>query len=242
MHALLDITNSALNNIENKLYTGLVFLDLTKAFDTVNHSILLYKLEHYGIRGIVNKFFGSFLTNRNQYVTINKTNSSLKSIDIGVPQGSILGPFLFLIYINDIPNSVKCTPRLFADDTCLLMGAPSTTILETQLKDDFNNICNWISANNLTLNSKKLQLLIIAPNLKFSNVVLNIQSPAGEIKTVFKAKYLGILFDNRLNFLAHIKILEVKIAISVGILNKLKYFLPQLGIIEIILCTYSFSF
>ena len=150
LQALLDITNSALDNIENKLYTGLVFLDLTKAFDTVNHSILLYKLEHYGIREIVNNFFGSFLTNRNQYV--NNTNSSLKSIDIGVPQGSILGPLLFLIYINDIPNSVKCTPRLFADDTCLLMGAPSTTILKTQLKDDLNNICNWISANNLTLN------------------------------------------------------------------------------------------
>ena len=95
LHALLDITNSALDNIEKKLYTGLVFLDLTKAFDTVNHSILLYKLEHYGIRGIVNNFFGSFLTNRNQYVTINNTNSSLKSINIGAPQGSILGPLLF---------------------------------------------------------------------------------------------------------------------------------------------------
>ena len=212
LHVLLDITNSALDNIEKKLYTRLVFLDLTKAFDTVNHSILLYKLEHYGIRGIVNNFFGSFLLNRNQYIAINNTNFSLKSIDIGVPQGSILGPLLFLIYINDIPNSVKCTPRLFADDTCLLMGAASTTILENQLKDDLNNICNWISANNLTLNSKKLQLLIIAPNLKFSNAVLNIQSPAGEIKTVFKAKYLGILFDNRLNFHEHIKILEVKIA------------------------------
>ena len=174
MHALLDITNSALDNIEKKLYTGLVFLDLTKAFDTVNHLILLYKLEHYGIRGIVNNSFGSFLSNRNQYVTINNTNSSLKSIDIAVPQGSILGPLLFLIYINDISNSVKCTPRLFADDTCLLMGAPSTTILENQINDDLNNICNWISANNLTLNSKKSQLLIIAPNLKFSNAVLNI--------------------------------------------------------------------
>ena len=154
LHALLDITNSALDNIKKKLYSGLVFLDLTKPFDTVNHSILLYKLEHYGIRGIINNFFGSFLINRNQCVTINNTNSSLNSIDNGVPQGSILGPLLFLIYINDISNSVICTPRLFADDTCLLMGAPSTTILENQLKDDLNNICNWITANNLTLNSK----------------------------------------------------------------------------------------
>ena len=189
LHAFQDITNSALDNIEKKLYTGLVFLDLTKAFDIVNHSILLCKLEHYGIRGIVNNFFGSFLSNRNQYVRINKTNSSLKSIDIGVPQGSIFDLLLFLIYINDIPNSFKCTPHLFADDTCLLMGAPSITILENQLNDDLN-ICNWISANNLTLNSKKSQLLIIAPNLKFSNAVLNIQSPAGKNKTVFKAKYM----------------------------------------------------
>ena len=95
LQALLDITNSALDNMEKKLYTGLVYLDLTKAFDIVNYSILLYKLEHYGIRGIVNNFFGSFLTNRNQYVTINNTNSSLKSIDIGVLQGSILGPLLY---------------------------------------------------------------------------------------------------------------------------------------------------
>ena len=200
MHALLDITNSALENVEKNLYTGLVFLDLTKAFETVNHSILLYKLEHYGIRGIVNNFFGSFLTNRNQCVAINNTNFSLKSLDIGVPQGSILGPLFFSIYINDISNSVKCTPRLFADDTCLLMRAPSINILENQLKDELNNICNWISANNSTVNSKKLQLLIISPNLKSSNVVSNIQNPAGEIKTVYKTKYLGIIFDNRLNF------------------------------------------
>ena len=77
-----------------------------------------------------------------QYVTINNANAFLKFIDIGVPQSSILGPLFFPIYINDIPNSVKCTPRLFADDTCLLMGAPSITILENQLKDDLNNICN----------------------------------------------------------------------------------------------------
>ena len=233
MHALLDITNSALDNIEKKFYTGVVFLDLTKAFDTVNHSILLYELEHHGIRGIINNFFGSFLTNRNQYVTINNTNSSLKFIDIGVPQGSILGPLLFLLYINDIPNSVIYTPFLFADDTCLLMGAPSINIIKNQLKDDPNNICNCISANNLTLNSKISQILIISPNLKSSNVVLNIQSPADEIKSVYKAKYFGIIFDNRLNFHEHIKIFEAKIARSVGILNKLKYFLPSSALLKL---------
>ena len=90
------------------------------------------------------------------------------------------------------------------------MGAPSINILENQLKDEVNNICNWIFANNLTLNSKNLQILIISPNLKSSNVVLNIQSPAGEIKTAYKAKHLGTIFDNRLNFHKHIKTLEEK--------------------------------
>ena len=103
------------------------------------------------------------LTNRNQFVTINNTNSFLKFIDIGVSQGSVLGTLLFLLYINDNPNSVNCTPRLFADDTCLVMGAPPINILENQLKDELNNVCNWISANDLTLSSKKLQILIISP-------------------------------------------------------------------------------
>ena len=92
------------------------------------------------------------------------------------------------------------------------MVAPSINILENQLKAELNNICNWISANNLTLNLKKLQILIISPNLKSLNLDLNIQSPAGEIKTVYKAKYLGIIFDNRLNFHVHIKTFETKIA------------------------------
>ena len=90
------------------------------------------------------------------------------------------------------------------------MGAPSINILENQLKDELNNICNWISANNLTLKSKKSQILIISPNLTSSNVVLNIQSPACEIKIVYKAKYLRIIFDNRLNFHDHIKFLKQK--------------------------------
>ena len=110
-------------------------------------------------------FLVLFLTNRNQYVSINNTNSFLKFIDIGVPQGSILGPLLFLIYISDIPNSVKCSPRLFADNTCLLMGAPYINILENHFKDDLNSICNWISANNLTLNLKKSQLYCNKPQV-----------------------------------------------------------------------------
>ena len=118
--------------MKNNLHTEIVFLDLTKAFVIVNHSFLLYKLEHYGIRGIINNFSVLFLTNRNQYVAINNTSNSFpKSIEIGVPHSSILEPLLFLLYINDIPNSLDCIPSLFADDTCLLMGAPFKILLTT---------------------------------------------------------------------------------------------------------------
>ena len=109
--------------MENKKFTGLLLLDLTKAFDTVQHKILLAKLSDYGIRGVVNNFFESYLTNRSQTVIIHDNHSSKSNIDIGVPQGSSLGPPLFLRYINDLPNCISSTSRLFADDTCILVKA-----------------------------------------------------------------------------------------------------------------------
>ena len=117
IHAVLDITTSCFNNIARDRYTGLILLDLAKAFDTVNHNILLKKLDHYGLRGLVNDFFFcSYLTDRRQFVSIHNSNSSLKPIHVGVPQGSNLGPLLFL-YINDLPNCVESVPSLLADDT-----------------------------------------------------------------------------------------------------------------------------
>ena len=102
---------------------NLLLLDLTKAFDTVQHKILLSKLNHYGIRGFVNNFFELYLTNRSQAVIIHDNHSSKSNIDIGVSQGSSLRPLLFLLYINDLPNCFSSTPRLFADDTCSLVKA-----------------------------------------------------------------------------------------------------------------------
>ena len=116
----------------------LVFIDLRKAFDTVSHNILLQKLYHCGIRGPAHKLIESYLTSRKQFVSIDNVNSSAQSINIGVPQGSILGPLLFLIYINDFPNAISSKPRLFADDTCVMLSDSYLPKLETKCNTELN--------------------------------------------------------------------------------------------------------
>ena len=112
--------SNTFENINQNLFPGLIFLDLLKAFDTVSYSIVLSKLDHYGIRGSANQLIKSFW-NRRQYVSVNGTSSDIKLITNGVVQGSTLGPILFLLYINDLYNSTNCLPRLFIDDTCLVL-------------------------------------------------------------------------------------------------------------------------
>ena len=120
-HALLSITEKIREYIDNKKFACGVFVDLEKAFDTVNHSILISKLENYGIRGNSNKWIASYLESRTQKVTLNGFSSKSANITCGVPQGSILGPLLFIIYINDMHNAMKhCIVHHFADDTNLL--------------------------------------------------------------------------------------------------------------------------
>ena len=122
-HALIDILTACYDNIENKQYTILMMMDLKKAFDTVNHEKLLHKLYHYGIRGPTHELLTSYLSERKQFVYADNFQPELQQVTCGVPQGSILGPLLFLIYINDLRNVLNSTPRLFADDTCLLCSS-----------------------------------------------------------------------------------------------------------------------
>ena len=137
-HALLCLSESTKQSIDDGRFGFGVFLDLQKAFDTVNHSILLQKLDHYGIRGNALEWFQSYLTGRSQHVTVNGHISNFLPITFGVPQGSVLGPLLFLIYVNDLPNVSKVLQfYLFADDTSIYIGSDDLTTLQKHSTRNF---------------------------------------------------------------------------------------------------------
>ena len=145
------------NNIEQKLFTAGTFIDLTKAFDSLDHSILLDKLSYYGVRDLPLHWLGSYLSKRSHYVSINDVNSDLISVSNGVPQGSILGPLLFNIYINDIVRSSETLKFiLFVDDTAILLAGDNVNNLAVSMNAEIVHVLKWLTCNKLQLNFKKL--------------------------------------------------------------------------------------
>ena len=154
----LDKILFSLNKIQPE-YTLGIFCDLKKAFDTVDFEILLSKLDHYGFSGISNVWFRNYLTGRKQYVTINGQESEVKQLHCGVPQGSVLGPLLFLIFINDLPNSSDLFTLLFADDTTFQISGHDLPSLFQTANDELNKANTWFQANKLTLNVSKVHFI-----------------------------------------------------------------------------------
>ena len=160
-HALVSLTETVRNTLDNKRFGCGIFIDLQKAFDTVNHNILLSKLEHYGVRGCALEWFRSYLSDRKQYVSVNGSNSSLLSINCGVPQGSVLGPLLFLLYINDLPNaSKKLTFYLFADDANICYESKDLSDLNKTTNKELRLVKKCLDANILSFNIDKTNYMI----------------------------------------------------------------------------------
>ena len=161
--------------IDDQRITCGIFLDFTKAFDTVNHTILLQKLYAYGIRGLAYEWFKSYLTNRRQFVKIDNAESTFKEMLCGVPQGSTLKPLLFLIYINDLPNvSKNLNFRMFADDTNILYSHASATEVEKVVNEEMKCVMNYCKINKLSVNLKKTNYLIIKSPQKRPKVSVKI--------------------------------------------------------------------
>ena len=193
IHSILDIITSCYDSLQLKNFVNLMFLDIKKAFDSVSHFKLLKKLEHYGIRGVANQLLESNLTNRKQFVSIGNIPSSLKSINFGVPQGSILGPLLFLIYISDLPNCLKTVPRFFADDSALLFSSDNLQNLQLLAHCELFNVADWMLMNSLTINPTKTISLILSPYFHKSFPDYNCSLNDVEIQLSHTAKYLGII-------------------------------------------------
>ena len=161
VYALMEITEKIKESVDNGKFGCGIFIDLKKAFDTVNHKILLDKLEHYGVRGTLLKWFESYLTDRKQFVFYNGVSSDVKDISCGVPQGSVLGPLLFLIYINDLPDiSDKLKFFLFADDTNMYYESNNLQNMEKFINQELKKLSLWLHVNRLALNVSKTNFVI----------------------------------------------------------------------------------
>ena len=201
-----------------------IFLDIAKAFDSVNHNIMLMKLEQYGVKGVANELIRSYLTNRKQIVLGSNQSSSLLNINVGVPQGSVLGPLLFLIYITDLALCSRFNVTMYADDSVLTIANKNYCELQSNITTELNKIDMWFNNNQLSINSSKTKFMIFASKKRHKNlnVVLN-QQTLEQVKTI---KYLGVYLDDKLDWSKHINYLESKLAAAAGILCQLRKYTP----------------
>lgn len=204
-----------------------LFLDLKKAFDTVNIPILLSKLEFYGIRGNPLSLIKNYMSDRTQKVHLNKTNSSLKTTVCGVPQGSILGPLLFILYINDLNNALQhAFPIMYADDTNIFLSGKSLPDMTESFNQDLSRVHAWLVANRLSLNITKTHSILFTLNTRMRNSKLNLKLNDVIIDTVKETNFLGVKIDNALTWSGHVTHVCKKIAKSTGIIKKVSKLLP----------------
>ena len=223
--ALLEFLDKAYDAINQNKVLLAIFLDFSKAFDTVDHEILLKKLDFYGFRGTSLQWIRSFLNNRTQFVEINQNRSSVSRLNVGVPQGSTLGPLLFLLYINDLSKSLTQLKSIhFADDTTLYLDMKPSIDHTLLINTELTRVQSWINANKLSLNVQKTNYMIISNRMGHDdlNICLNGQS----IERTDNHKFLGVLIDDKLRFNKHVEMLCSKMAQSIGMMRRISHLVP----------------
>ena len=234
-HALLDLVEEITSSIDAKKISIGVFIDLKKAFDTVNHDLLIDKLEYYGIRGIAQEWLKSYLKDRKQFVQIDECASTLLSVTCGVPQGSILGPKLFIMYINDICNASSILKFiLFADDTNVFFSGVDIQTLCECISRELNKLHVWLSVNKLSLNVDKTNYILFGNRIYIDNVCIAMNNSI--ITRVRATKVLGVIIDEKLTWKDHISLVRSKFAKTVGILYRVRHLL-NLSALFILYCS-----
>ena len=228
-HAVLELVDRIVNNMDKGANPFSIFIDLTKAFDCLDHQILLDKLKYYGLNESAISLIKNYLTNRKQYISYNssQSQSDFAAINIGVPQGSILGPFLFLVYMNDFNYSSNTFQMInYADDTTLLSTINTFSPNPSQtIEFELSKISSWLNANKMKINVSKTKALFYSPTQKFvrpPQLILNNE----KIEIVDHFSYLGIIIDKNLSWKYHISTISRKISKVIGVLCRLKHFLP----------------
>ena len=225
IHALLNFVDKVAHAIDDYSHMIGIFLDFSKAFDTINHKILLYKLSHYGIRGKALEWFRNYLKNRKQYVSLNQNNSSLKEIENGVPQGSLLGPLLFIVYINDFSRSSDILSFiLFADDSNVFFSHKNPDCLIETVNSELKKVTQWIRANKLSLNIQKTKYMLFSNTL--NTLPTDVIFDDTPLEKVAYTKFLGITVDNKLSWKFHIDNICKTISRNIGIIHRLKFYIP----------------
>ena len=233
-HAISELVGQVVKNQTKGQHTAAVFLDLSKAFDTLNHEVLLKKLNIYGLRGTVYTWFKSYLENRTLRVkcidntTGRATYSKSLPITYGTPQGSCLGPLLFLIFTNDLHLQLKFTTCiLFADDTTLYMSSSNENYLKFGVQYDLESLSDWFKANSLTLNLSKSECVFFTKTRKLQNWDLQLQLAGVNLPTVKYSKFLGVWIDNNLNWNKHVDILISKLKQKTKLISVSKQYLSN---------------
>ncbi len=227
--AIGQLNNWVLEAMDRKELTGLLFVDISKAFDSINHKILLGKLEHIGLSESSLKWFKSYLKDRQQRVCINGELSEARQIDLGVPQGSILGPLLFNVYVNSLPTCIKkCRMILYADDAVLIYAASTPEGLQDAFVHDFKLMCDWYTVNRLSLNVKKTKMMLAGSRTMLSTFQHFEFKLDGElVSRVAEFKYLGIMLDEKWNWKSHISNLSRKLGHRLSIFNRILHLLDK---------------
>ena len=232
--AIITLVDRITKSLDNGNFAVAILLDLKKAFDTVDHKILLKKLYAYGIRGIFLKWFESYLSGRTQYVVFDGVQSETHRVDCGVPQGSILGPLLFILNMNDICNVSKLMfTILYADDTCVLLRGTDLSKLIKLINSELNLLSTWFKSNKLSLNTGKTFYMVFHRARLKPNTNNDIIMDGNILTKVNSAKYLGVIIDHKLNWIEHIAYVKNKISKGIGIIYKARSVLSKTSLVSL---------